>query len=346
LYYQEKYAEGADYCQKAINLQKELDVPEDITFSYRYKADNFLILERYDEPLININNAISVLKDAGIKEIDIAPNYNTRGNIYKYLERYGEAIVEYKTCYELAKTYNQERGLIPALGNIGYVYRLQEEYEETLPYTLEAIAIMKKNGETQNLFENYMHASGSYSALGDYKNALEYERLFSQARFNSLEEIIQQLESELQIKYETTKKDETIEAKDATITRQRKTQLLYSGIDLLLAIILFGMYIVIKNNRKKREALVLLNDELAYEQKTIEKSNIKLKNSIADLKSAQTQLIHAEKIASLGELNAGIAHEIQNPLNFVNNFSKVSNELIDEMNEELDTGDIEEAKTI
>jgi signal transduction histidine kinase len=51
-------------------------------------------------------------------------------------------------------------------------------------------------------------------------------------------------------------------------------------------------------------------------------------------------------MASLGELTTGIAHEIQNPLNFVNNFSEVSNELIDEMNEELDKGDIDEAKAI
>lgn len=71
-----------------------------------------------------------------------------------------------------------------------------------------------------------------------------------------------------------------------------------------------------------------------------------LKQTIDELKSTQSQLIQSEKMASLGELTAGIAHEIQNPLNFVNNFSEVSNELIDEMNEELDKGDIEEVKEI
>ena len=57
-------------------------------------------------------------------------------------------------------------------------------------------------------------------------------------------------------------------------------------------------------------------------------------------------MVQSEKMASLGELTAGIAHEIQNPLNFVNNFSEVNNELIDELNDELNKGDIEEAKAI
>lgn len=71
-----------------------------------------------------------------------------------------------------------------------------------------------------------------------------------------------------------------------------------------------------------------------------------LEHTLEELKTTQSQLIQSEKMASLGELTAGIAHEIQNPLNFVNNFSEVSNELLDEMQVELQKGNSEEVKQI
>ena len=85
--------------------------------------------------------------------------------------------------------------------------------------------------------------------------------------------------------------------------------------------------------------------ELA-QAKEIEKAYSELETAHENLKSTQKQLIHSEKMASLGELTAGIAHEIQNPLNFVNNFAEVNSELISEMKVELNKGNQDDAKSI
>jgi len=97
-----------------------------------------------------------------------------------------------------------------------------------------------------------------------------------------------------------------------------------------------------RTEKVKRTTAILLEEtiaELEQKRKAVEKT-------LSELKAAQAQLVQSEKMASLGELTAGIAHEIQNPLNFVNNFSEVSTELLEEMKEELQNGDLEEAIAI
>jgi signal transduction histidine kinase/streptogramin lyase len=84
---------------------------------------------------------------------------------------------------------------------------------------------------------------------------------------------------------------------------------------------------------------------LALEEKVLHRTK-ELKHSLEDLRATQTQLIQREKMASLGELTAGIAHEIQNPLNFVNNFSDINSEFIDEMKEEIKSGNMEEVLSV
>ncbi len=104
-----------------------------------------------------------------------------------------------------------------------------------------------------------------------------------------------------------------------------------------------------RTEKVKRTTAILLEEtieELEQKRKTVEETNTALTKSLEELKAAQAQLIQSEKMASLGELTAGIAHEIQNPLNFVNNFSEVNTELIEELKHEAGKGNINEVKLI
>ncbi|MFN8289808.1 MAG: ATP-binding protein [Chitinophagaceae bacterium] len=135
------------------------------------------------------------------------------------------------------------------------------------------------------------------------------------------------------LSFETEKKmqenDTAIMLLNAKNESNRKMKYYLIGIVSLLGLLAGALALFYQNKRKAG--------------KDLSAQNRKLSHTLEQLKATQSQLIHSEKMASLGELTAGIAHEIQNPLNFVNNFSEVNTELIEEMKEELKAGRTAEA---
>jgi two-component system NtrC family sensor kinase len=163
-----------------------------------------------------------------------------------------------------------------------------------------------------------------FKAKNDYKQAYEYQ----QAMLMAQDSLFSQQKT-LQVQNLTYSEQERQDAlKAATIAYQNKVRL-YTLIGILAVVVLILVILWFNNSNKKKANRLLQerNDQIEKQRQVVE-------NTLSELRATQTQLIQSEKMASLGELTAGIAHEIQNPLNFVNNFSEVNKEMLEELKAE------------
>lgn len=300
LYSQYKFQEGNEYCDMAITIQTQLNVPEDLAITYRRKSANLLFIDGEREHALKvINQAIAIYDEMGETGLLYMACINWRGNILKYLDRFDEALEDYHSNLEKSEEMGLTRYSLVSLANIGHVYTMQEQYEKAIPYSLQAIEIMERTGNTKNLWENYMHVSNSYEKLGQFEEALKYKKMHAETYADFLRSSTERLESELLVKYETEKKQETISRQEAQLAQQRKVQILYISIAGILIVSLLGMFISRRSIRKKRKALQTLNLQLDAKNRQNEllmkeihhrvKNNLEMVKSLIALQCAQME---------------------------------------------------------
>jgi len=348
------YSSALQAALTALHLYEELKDEQQIAFTYYVLANVYRDFGEYNRAMAEVRKGYSMYQ--AWQATDIIGNAII-GSIYDLQDRADSASVYVGKAFELDRKINTKRW--PWLYYLqGNIHRKMKQYDSAMIYYRWALPLV----ENKDVIETYNGMALLYKETGKIDSsifyasevlqnwtAVSYRRGLLQSA-NILTEIYRTLNKpDSVIKYldlsvsltnrlynqenersiQTLAFNEQIRQDDLVRERQHyRNRLTIYGLVTAGLLFLVVAILLWRNNRHKQKA------------------KEKIEKAYGELKSAQQQLIQSEKMASLGELTAGIAHEIQNPLNFVNNFSEVNKELLTEMKVEIDKGNLDEIKAI
>lgn len=340
---------------KSIELYEDLNDDAGLGSAYRTLGVKFRVMEDYDKSVYYTNQAIPLLKKAenysglAIAQFNLIIGYGElgeyekaykatedcleivrtkvpdeifipvrafsyRGEVYTKAKDYDNALKDYIAAWELCKKHIGEERCATYRTEIGQIYLLQKNYEQALEHLLAGVNAYEDK-EQSRIIQPYLDLAEVYIQLGDYENALLYKDKAYNNSKNLLEGKIENIESEMAIKYETGKKDEALASQAALIEQKSKTQTLFIIIASLLFIFLLSLLYFFYKSKKATRIIRAKNAENELLLKEIHhrvKNNLEMVKSLIALQSAQLE-DSATKDAMIASQNRvqsmGIIHQ-------------------------------------
>ncbi|MGN6400796.1 MAG: ATP-binding protein [Flavisolibacter sp.] len=342
------YDKAIEMALKSLNLYKTLEDIKMIASIY-----NELIVFYRDAGDYRTALNYGFLSKNLLDSLDFYASSVQIGSVYLLLNQVDSASFYFQKLYELEKKEGRN-----ALGGypltlLGNVEAKKKNYAEALNYYRLGI----NNGNYLDIVFLYNAIADLYHETGNIDSSIYYAKeVLIKSRFTSFQRgvfnaftilaedyklknkkdsVIKYLELSIALNDSLFNKEKTRTIQNLTFNEQLQQQEIEAAkiryqnqvklYTMLVSLIIFLLiaFILWRNNRRKQKLNMLLKGQKE-----------KIENTLTELRATQSQLIQSEKMASLGELTAGIAHEIQNPLNFVNNFSEVNREMLEELKAE------------
>jgi len=315
--------EAFKHTLQALAIGEKINNQKILSISNRDIGNYYLKTDKLDLALVYYQKAL--------KHYQNSPYQKNIGSIYLQLGLYYTKKQDYdsaKICYRIGIEMTADPASVGLQGGIkrllGGVYLTTGRLDSALLYTTEAKTIAETIDDLPSKASCFGQLAAIYEQKKEYSIAYNYLEKGKNIGDKLADEYIDRLMQFQNLDFDQKIRLQELEKESQLVKSRNRMYVMLTGLGIFLLVALM----LYRNNLQKQKA------------------NKVLESTLTNLKAAQTQLIQSEKMASLGELTAGIAHEIQNPLNFVNNFSEVNSEMIEEVNQEIDKGNLGEAKAI